>query len=384
MARFPKNDIISLVGATPRYDLAESFGPHLSLGELLDAAAWEKLQNTPLAYATAEGDARLRRAIADQHGVSPDDVVVTVGGAQALFLAAFILCGAGEEAITTAPVFPHTRTALDTLGAKVRTLHLTFENGYQPDLTNFLALLSPATKLVSLASPQNPSGVAIAPPRLAEILAAMADRCPDAYLLVDETYREATYGTDRPARTLAQLAPKIITVASLSKCHGSPGLRIGWAITRDAGLREQLVLGKFNTTICCSPIDEALALHVLEQRDRILGERRPRLAEGLRQTADWVSRNNRYVEWVRPDAGAICCVRLKPAAFDDEAVVRFYQIAADAGVRVANGAWFGDEARVFRLGFGLLDAADLQAALRILSTTLHEAAAHDAKEVAGA
>src|SRR5262249_1394258 len=112
LARFPRNEIISLVGAAPRYDLGESFGPNLSGGELIGAAAWEELAQAALAYGPAEGDARLRQAIADQHGVGADDVVVTVGGAQALFLAAFILCGPGDEAVTTAPVFPHTRTAL--------------------------------------------------------------------------------------------------------------------------------------------------------------------------------------------------------------------------------------------------------------------------------
>ena len=374
VARFAKNDIISLVGASPRYDLGESYGPNLSPAALLDAVAWKSLRTVPLAYGTAEGEVRLRQAIADRHGAGADDVVVTVGGAQALFLASFILCGPGDEAVTTAPVFPHTRTALDAVGARVKVLPLAFDNGYQPDLTTFRALLSPATKLVSLASPQNPSGVAIAERLLGEMVAAMAEVCPDAHLLVDETYREATYGDRRPAGTALRLGANTITVASLSKCHGAPGLRIGWAITRDAAMREQLVLGKFNTAISCSPIDEALAVHVLEQRDRILGDRRPRLAEGLRVTADWVAMNGGHVEWVRPDAGAICCVRLKPAVFDDAAVVRFYQAAARAGVRVANGAWFGDEARVFRLGFGFLNAVDLRAALGILSIALRETA----------
>jgi aspartate/methionine/tyrosine aminotransferase len=370
VARFPRNDIISLVGAAPRYDLAESLGPNLSPGELVDATTWATLRDMPLAYGTAEGELRLRKAIADQHGVEADDIVVTAGGAQALFLSAFILCGSGGEAVTSMPVFPHTRTALDAVGATVKLLRLSFNDRYQPDLASFRALLSPATKLVTLASPQNPSGVAIAERSLGEMAAAIAEICPHAYLLVDETYREATYGNARPTPTALRLGEKVITVASLSKCHGTPGLRIGWAITRDVAMREQLVLGKFNTTISCSPIDEALALHVLEQHARIVGDRRPHLAEGLRLTGDWVSSNSRYVEWVRPDAGAICCVRLKLAVFDDVAVARFYQAAARADVRVANGAWFGDEVRVFRLGFGFLDHDDLKAALTILSATL--------------
>src|SRR5262249_6938584 len=147
------------------------------------------------------------------------------------------------------------------------------------------------------------------------------------------------------------LGVRVISVASLSKCHGAPGLRLGWAITRDLELRRQLVIGKFNTVVSCSPLVENLALRVFQRRDRIIAERRVRLADGLNGTADWVAANSSFVDWVRPDAGALCCVRLKRGAFDHAGVERFYRIAADKDVRVANGAWFGDESRVFRLGF---------------------------------
>ena len=328
----------------------------------------------PLGYATAAGDPRLREAIADAHGVNADDVVVTMGGMHALFLIAFLLCDRGDEAVTTSPLFPLARTALDVVGANVRTLPLSFERGYQLDPADLREHLSPSTKLVSLASPQNPSGVAIPSQTLCEVLAVLEERCPEAYLLVDETYREAAYGDDPMAKSAVALSSKVISVASLSKCHGAPGLRLGWAITRDPALREQLVLGKFNTVISCSPVCEALALKVLEQRDHIIAERRQLLAEGLARTAEWVLENKEFVEWVQPDAGAICCVRLKPSVFHDVAVSRFYDALASKGVRVANGIWFGDEARVFRLGFGLLSPSDLTVALHVLAVVLKQTA----------
>ena len=141
-------------------------------------------------------------------------------------------------------------------------------------------------------------------------------------------------------------------------------------ITRDSALKDQLVLGKFSTVISCSTLDETLARHVLERRDRIIGERRQRLAENLALTADWVRKNDAFVEWVRPDAGALCCVRLKPSVFDGGAVDRVYEGLARVGVRVAKGTWFGDEARVFRLGFGLLSKDDLVTALARLSRAM--------------
>lgn len=374
MAKFPKNDIISLIGETPRYDLGESVGPDLRVGELLDASAQQELSDIALSYGTAAGDPRLRKVLAELHGVSADDVITTVGGMHALFLLALILCDPGDEAVTTSPLFPLARNVLEAVGATVRTIQLSFDEGYQIDLDVLRQCLSEKTRLVSLASPQNPSGVAMSRETVRQIIDLMGETCPDAYMLLDATYREAVYGDDPVATTCVDLSPKIIFCASLSKCHGAPGLRLGWAITRDPALREQLVVGKFNTVISCSPVDEFLALKVLEQRDRIIGDRRRRLADGLARTADWVKQNEGFVDWVRPDAGALCCVRLKPAIFDDAAVGRCYDILASEGVRVANGVWFGEAARVFRLGFGWLSMADLEAGLKVLSKAVRQTA----------
>jgi DNA-binding transcriptional MocR family regulator len=162
-------------------------------------------------------------------------------------------------------------------------------------------------------------------------------------------------------------------VASLSKCHGAAGLRIGWIVSTDPVLVEQVMLGKFNTVVSAPPLTEALALRVFELEEQILAVRRRQLAEGLAATDDWVRENRDLVEWIRPDAGALCCVRLKPEVFDDAAVGRFSDAAAEEGVRVAGGTWFGDEARVFRLGFGYLPAAELKPALAALTTALRRA-----------
>jgi len=299
MKRFPENDIISLMGVPPRYELSESTGPDLRLADLFDA---DTLGSLPLGYGTAAGDPELRAAIAAAYGVAPDDVVVTAGGMHALFLLAFVLCERGAETVITNPCFPLSRNALAAVGAEIRVLPLSFDQGYRLDPRDLRTALSPQTKLVSLASPQNPSGVAISFEVLRETLALMQEISPDAYLLVDETYRDATYADDPVAETALALGPKVISVASLSKCHGAPGLRIGWAITRDAELRRQLVVGKFNTIVSCPRVDEVLALKLFERRVPILAERRVLLDAGRQRTAAWVRANDNYVEWVRPHA----------------------------------------------------------------------------------
>src|SRR6266404_473800 len=185
MARFPKNDIISLIGEMPRYDLGESVGPDLRLGDVLDPSAQPSFGEMALGYGTAQGDPRLRTLIADAHGVGTDDVVVTVGGMHALFLIAFVLCDRGDEAVTVSPMFPLARNTLEPVGAKIRTVSLRFDRGYQLDAADIGRHLSERTKLVSLASPQNPSGVASSPNVIRDIVSLMEERCPEAFLLLE-------------------------------------------------------------------------------------------------------------------------------------------------------------------------------------------------------
>ena len=374
MSRFAPNGIIALLDEHPRFNLGGSHGPNLLLGELLDATTLARLEKTALGYGSAAGDVRLRAAIAEPLGVAASDVVITAGSLQALFLLAFVLCDRGDEVVLATPAFPPTRAAFEAVGASIRPLHLSFDRGYRLDVRELAPLLSAKTKLVSLASPQNPSGVAVPHDTFREIAALMQQHCPRAFLIVDDIYREAAFGDDPVAPSALGLASQVITVASLSKCHGAPGVRIGWAIARDTHLREQLVLGKFNTAVCSSALDEILALRILEQRERILRERRVILAQCVAATQAFVHKNGELIEWIRPDAGAICCVRLRPDRFDDTAVEQFYQRLRVPGILISNGTWFGEEARVFRLGFAHLALPELERAYDALGTVLTQTA----------
>jgi DNA-binding transcriptional MocR family regulator len=162
----------------------------------------------------------------------------------------------------------------------------------------------------------------------------------------------------------AALSPRVVTCASLSKAHGTPGLRIGWLTATDPELYERLRNAKFLTTVACSAPDEVLATHVLRQSKDILAARAARLREALDELSRWAV--DQPVELLAPDAGALCCLRL-PASLD---VPAFYQRLAGLDARVAPGSWFGEDDRVFRLGFGHLPPADFTEALDRLARAL--------------
>jgi aspartate/methionine/tyrosine aminotransferase len=378
MAKFPANDIITLLDRRVPHNLGESTSRDLTLGELIELPGGAELPpalaGLSLGYGTSRGDAALRAFLAEEAGVAPDDVLVTPGGAAGLFLTTFTLCDPGDEVVTTAPNFPPTLDVITAVGCKLRRHRLDFDHGYRIEPDALRASLSPATRLVVLVTPHNPSGVAIETARLHALADVILTSCPDAYLVIDETYREATYG-DRPApATAAALSPRVLVISSLSKALGAPGLRIGWLVCRDRSLMDELLRAKMNMVISCSVVDEALALEVLRRKQRILDERRAMLHEAVNRVARWVEAHGAQVEWVRPDGGALCCVRLRPSVYDQEAVARFHAALPEQGAMVGRGPWFDEDDRVFRLGFGYLPLAQLDGALDAVSRALATAA----------
>jgi len=362
--RFPRNEIISLLDVNRPLNLAESTSQDLTVGELLDMAGLDRIRDLKLGYGTSAGSLALREAIAESCGVSAEQIITTQGTALGLFLLAFEVCRSGDEAVLATPCFPPSRDCLVGAGVNVREIKLTFEHGYRLDLDRIDASLSSKTKLVSIASPQNPAGLAL-----------MEKRSPEAILFVDETYREAAYGDDAVADSFAVLDTRIVTGASVSKALGAPGLRTGWLTVADADLRARLTVAKMNTVISGSVLDETLATVLLRHREGVLAPRRRLLASALGELAHWCESERDRVEWVRPDAGALCCVRLRAKAFDEAAVSRFWDLLPAHDLQLACGAWFGESSRVFRLGFGYLPPARLAPALSALSAALDGATA---------
>lgn len=372
--RFPCNEIISLLDVNRPFNLAESTSQDLTVGDVLDMAGLETLRGLKLGYGRSAGSVELREEIAKACGVPAEQIVTTQGTALGLFLLAFEVCRPGDEAVLVTPCFPPSRDCLRGAGVTVREVGLRFENDYRLDLDAIAASLSPKTRLVSLASPQNPSGVRTPRASIEQLLALLQSQAPQAILFIDETYREAGYGDEAIPESLAALHPRIVTGASVSKALGAPGLRTGWLTVPDADLRARLVVARMNTVISGSVLDEALATALLRHREPVLAPRRRLLAEGLAALAAWCEAERERIEWIRPDGGALCCLRLRADRFDDAAVSRFWELLPRHELQLASGAWFGESERVFRLGFGYLPPDRLAPALSALSTVLDAAA----------
>lgn len=371
--RFPSNEIISLLDVNRTLNLAESTSQDLTLAEVLALPGLEHIQDLRLGYGSSAGAGPLREAISRVSNVPAEHVLTTQGTALGLFLLALQVCRPGDEAVLISPCFPPSRDSLIGAGVKVRDVRLSFDDAYRIDFDELADAITPATKLISLASPQNPSGVQTSITEIRTILHLMEERAPDCWLFVDETYREATYGEERGLESAANLHPRVITGSSVSKALGAPGLRTGWLTVADPLLRERLTIAKMNTVISGSVLDEMLATALIDNRETVLNPRRAMLARALERLTAWCAEQEPNIEWIRPDAGALCCVRLRREVFDDAAVARFWAILPGHELQLASGGWFGESERVFRLGFGYLPADRFAPALDALASAMSAA-----------
>jgi aspartate/methionine/tyrosine aminotransferase len=248
------------------------------------------------------------------------------------------------------------------IGADFDIVDLDFDDGWQLDVDRLAARVRPgATKLISVTCPHNPTGTMLDLPRL-HALVDLAERS-GAVLLVDETYRDLTHGPRLPAA--ASLSRRAISVSSMSKAYGLPGLRVGWAICRDRALNELLLAAKEQVLICGATLDEAIAAQVLAARDTIL----PPILDGVRAhlgiAREWLAGQSIF-EWVEPAGGVVGLVRVRREV--ELATDRFYSVLLDEhGTYVGPGHWFEVDDRHFRLGFGWPTTSELRAGLAGIS-----------------
>jgi len=232
------------------------------------------------------------------------------------------------------------------------------------DPASFEAAITPRTKLISLTTPHNPTGSRLSLGQLRDVI-ALSERT-GCHVLLDETYRDMVFGDELPLG--ASLHPHVISISSMSKSYGLPGIRVGWVICRDAALMESLLAAKEQILISGSMIDEELCHRALLQRATRLPKIRARLTEQLAVVRSWIATEPR-MEWVEPRGGCVCFPRIKTGVNINMNV--FYDaLLSEFGTYVGAGHWFEMDKRYMRIGYGWPTREALVAGLLGISQAL--------------
>ena len=193
--------------------------------------AVEQLRSGDTHYTPAPGRLALREAIANAHArrtgqpVTAENVLCLSGTQNALFVASLCLAGPGDEAITFDPLYPTYTATIEVSGAKL--VRAPTGPGLRPDLNALESLITPRTRAIFWATPNNPSGVILSESEL-EAIGSIARR-HDLWLISDEVY--AGLAPEGKVPSLATKLPeRVVTLGSLSKSHSMPGFRAGWLV----------------------------------------------------------------------------------------------------------------------------------------------------------
>jgi aspartate/methionine/tyrosine aminotransferase len=316
-----------------------------------------------LLYNEHRGAPGLRALVVeDARGLSSADVLITHGAAGALFIVATSLLSTSDHLIVVRPNYATNLETPRAIGCEITCIDLSFEEDFVLNIDAVRRALRPNTKLISVTSPHNPTGVMLNEVQLHALASIAGDS--GARLLVDETYRDLSLDGRLPIA--ASLGIEVISVSSLSKAYGVPGIRLGWIITSDASLQELFLAAKEQIGICGSVLNEWIAEQILSKREAILPQRLVTMRQRRQLVENWISQEP-TLEWVRPAGGVVCFPRLKEAAADPET---FYKRLANYGTYVGPGHWFEMPDRYFRLGFGWPSLQELENGLGGISKAL--------------
>jgi aspartate aminotransferase len=210
-------------------------------------------------YTQHAGLASLRERVAadyPQLSLSPDNVVITAGSQEAMYLALMTLIDEGDEVLLPDPGFIAYGVITRMAGGRPRFYKLPAARGFGFDAEEFRRALTPRTKVVVAISPSNPTGRVLSREDLSQMAEAL--RGTGAFLVSDEIYRDIYFGAERPASP-SEFYQRAVVVSGLSKSMSMTGWRLGWLCGEAEVVRSALVLHGYVTT-CASAVSQKAAL----------------------------------------------------------------------------------------------------------------------------
>ena len=337
-----------------------------------------------LEYSPSQGFLSYRRKLVDYYNrynihLTPDDIIVTTGGSEAVFFAFMSCLNPGDEIIVPEPAYANYMAFAISAGARIRTVSTTIEEGFSlPKVEKFEELINDRTRAILICNPNNPTGYLYTRREMNQIRDLVKKH--DLYLFSDEVYREFIY-TGSPyisACHLEGIEQNVILIDSVSKRYSECGIRIGALITKNEEVRSAVM--KFCQARLSPPLLGQLvaeasidtsADYLREMYDEYV-ERRNCLIDGLNKIPGVYSPipMGAFYTMARlpiDDAERFCAWCLEEFSYENETVM----MAPGAGFYTTPGAGHNE----VRIAY-VLNKHDLERALFLLARALEAYPGH--------
>lgn len=348
--------------ANIKYNLAES-----SVSDIYFRDLKLNLDDVFICYGEHRGKLDLRNEIIkDEMGLNANDVLVCPSAATALFIISTTLLNNNDHLVVLRPNYATNIETPRAINCEISYIDLNFEKGFQFEVKQIENAIKPNTKLISITSPHNPTGVVFSDELICEIIALAKEK--NIYVLVDETYRYLNFQT-KLIPYYAAKGKHVISVCSLSKAHGVPGIRTGWLINKDSELMIDFLAAKEQIIISNSVIDEEIAHHILKNNSSFLTPTHQHIQQNFSVLKNWMENEQNFLEWIEPLVGVVCFPRIKNEYNVD--IAKFYKtLYEEYQTFVGAGHWFEQDDSYFRLGFGYPNKDELLQGLKNITASI--------------
>jgi len=323
-----------------------SFGlgePDLPTPEVIRREAVRVIQEERNGYTLQAGLPSLRARIAQDYphlNPSTDQVIVTAGSQEAMYLALMTLVEPGDEVLIPNPGFVAYPTITRMAGGRATFYQLPAARDFSFDLDDFKRRLSSKTKVVVCTSPSNPTGRTLTNGDLRGIAQAVGESS-DAFIISDEIYRDLYYGGERPS-SISEFYPFTVVISGLSKSMSMTGWRLGWILGDEGVIRAAHLLHGYVTT-CASTISQKAALAAWSNE---AAEARTEIRSTFQR------RRDHLLELIRDECG-LRCVTPDGAFYTMVDIARYgssmevAEAMLESGVVTVPGSAFGSESEGF-------------------------------------
>ncbi len=332
-----------------KYLLSSSDAESQTIEELLalEPGAHDAFLKHWCGYTESPGAPWLREVLTTIYTrIKPHQLVVVSAAEEAIFLFYHALLTPADHAIVETPCYESALTVPKSTGAAVSEWRRKSENGWAHDLPALEALIRPNTRALYINSPHNPTGLLMRPEIYRGVLELAARQ--GIYVFCDEVYRELEHD---PASRLAagcDLYDRAISLTSVSKTYGLPGLRLAWLACCDTALLRKIVSLKHYTTICASAPSEFLTALAFRHRQKFIDRNRQIVLRNLPQLSAFFARHADRFSWTPPNASTIGFARLLP----QQDVQDFCEkLVEQSGVLLLPGTVY-DQPGHIRFGYG--------------------------------
>jgi aspartate/methionine/tyrosine aminotransferase len=351
---------------TTRYMLSSSDCESRTISDLLELEpdAHERLLNQWCGYTESLGAPELREAIGALYSTAEaDDVIVASCAEESIFLLYHALLGPGDHAIVETPCYESALQVARSTGAEVSAWERRYEDAWAHDVDELERLIAPNTRVLYINQPHNPTGTLMSHPTFQRVVELAREH--DLVLFCDEVYRELEHDPRDRLPAACDLYERAVSLGSISKAYGLPGLRIGWLVSRAPQLKQPIAELKDYTTICSSAPSELLVALALRHRQTLIDRNLGLVNHNLPLVEDFLRRHGDMFDWVTPTGGPIGFPRVQGPGGDVDELCRRL---AEAGVLLLPGTVYDQPGHV-RVGFG---RANLPEALEVLEVQVKE------------